>query len=273
MSSIKQMFTREKIAGLLGAISFIVLLLIILLFSFFTLANPSQELEGIPVMFGNIEDASGIEEAPMNEITPPVEQIITPKNLPSQTPLIAQNDEQSIVVKEQVNKEKEKEEREKRELLSEQKRKQEEVERKKREEEARVRAINKEMSGLFGENTSGNRGTTEGSGTQGVSTGNSTQGASSGLGGIGSFNLGGRSIGSGGLTQPRYTVDDYGTVVVNITVNPKGEVINTEIGRGTNTPSTILRSEAIKAAQSTKFNSINSANDQQGTITYKFNLN
>ena len=129
------------------------------------------------------------------------------------------------------------------------------------------------MSGLFGENTSGNRGTTEGSGTQGVSTGNSTQGASSGLGGIGSFNLGGRSIGSGGLTQPRYTVDDYGTVVVNITVNPKGEVINTEIGRGTNTPSTILRSEAIKAAQSTKFNSINSANDQQGTITYKFNLN
>ena len=45
-------------------------------FLYFTLANPAQELEGIPVMFGNIEDAGGYEEPPMNEITPPVE--VTP---------------------------------------------------------------------------------------------------------------------------------------------------------------------------------------------------
>ncbi len=273
MTNIEQLITREKIAGLIGAITFMILLLVILLFSFFTLANPSQELEGIPVMFGNVEDASGYEEAPMNEITPPVEEIKTPLNQPSQAPLIAQTEEQSIVVKEQINKEKEREEREKRELLAEQKRRQEEAERKRREEEARVRAINKQMSGLFGENTSGSRGTTEGEGTQGVSTGNATQGASSGTGGIGSYDLGGRSLGGGGLIQPRYTVDDYGTVVVNITVNPNGNVINAEIGRGTNTPSSTLRNEALKAARSTKFNTITSANNQQGTITYKFNLN
>ena len=272
MINIKQEITREKIAGLLGAITFMVLLLVILLFSFFTLANPSQELEGIPVMFGNVEDASGYEEAPMNEVSPPVEDIKTPINAPSESPLITQSDQQSIAVQEQKDIEKEREEQKKRELLAEQKRREAEAERKKREEEASRRAINQEMSGLFGENNT-SRGTTEGEGTQGVSTGNAAQGATSGVGGIGTYDLGGRSLGSGGLIQPRYTVDDYGTVVVTIIVNPNGNVISAEIGRGTNTPSTTLRNEAIKAARNTKFNAINSANNQQGTITYKFNLN
>lgn len=128
------------------------------------------------------------------------------------------------------------------------------------------------MSGLFGEN-SGSRGETQGTGTQGISTGNATQGSSSGIGGIGTYDLGGRSLGSGGLAQPGYSVNDYGTVVVNITVDPQGNVIHTEIGRGTNTPNTTLRNEAMRAAKRTRFNAINSSNNQQGTITYRFNLN
>jgi len=68
-------------------------------------------------------------------------------------------------------------------------------------------------------------------------------------------------------------VNDYGTVVVNITVDPAGNVIHAEIGRGTNTPSATLLKEALRAAKITKFNAINSTNNQQGTITYKFNLN
>ncbi len=128
------------------------------------------------------------------------------------------------------------------------------------------------MSGLFGESAD-SRGNTEGSGTQGVSTGNATQGSPTGTGGIGSYDLGGRSLGSGGLVQPRYSVNDYGTVVVNITVDPGGNVINAEIGRGTNTPNAALRNEALRAAKNTKFNAITSPNNQQGTITYRFNLN
>ncbi|MFA5462743.1 MAG: energy transducer TonB [Dysgonamonadaceae bacterium] len=266
------MITKEEITGVVGAAIFMILLLIILLFSFFSLASPPQDLGGIPVMFGNVEDASGYEEAPLREPTPPVQEIERPQNIPAQPSLITQSDEPSISVTEQKNREKEEEERKNQALLAEQRRQQEEAERKKREEEARSRAINREMSGLFGDNTSASRGTTEGEGTQGVSTGNASQGATSGVGGIGSYNLDGRSLGRGGLTQPRYTVDDYGTVVVNITVDPSGNVIDAEIGRGTNTPSSTLRNEAIKAARSTKFNSINSANNQQGIITYKFNL-
>ena len=51
------MIAREKIGGISGTIIFGILLLLILLFSYFTMATPSQELEGIPVMFGTEENA------------------------------------------------------------------------------------------------------------------------------------------------------------------------------------------------------------------------
>lgn len=258
--------TREKISGAIGTAIFMVLLLLILLFSYFTIASPPQELEGIPVMFGSVEDAFGNIESPMTEVTPtPIQSPAIPEYAPDE-PLITQNTEPTIDVAAQREEERRKAQAE------EQRRAQEEAARRQREEEARKREINQQMSGLFGENAQ-SRGNTEGSGTQGVSTGNASQGAPSGSGGIGSYDLGGRSLGSGGLVQPRYTVNDYGTVVVNITVDPAGNVIHTEIGRGTNTPSTTLRNEALRAARNTKFNAINSANNQQGTITYRFNLN
>jgi TonB family protein len=256
---------KEKIGGIIGTIIFSGLLLIILLFSYFTITLPSQELEGIPVMFGTEENAGGSTEPMMTETsdisTPPI-----PTHDP-ESPLITQNDEPSIDVKAQ------REEEQRQARLAEQRRLEEEAAKRKREEEARRKEINRQMSGLFGENASGSRGNTEGAGTQGVSTGNAAQGAPKGIGGIGTYDLSGRSLGPGGLVQPRYTVNDYGTVVVNITVDPAGNVIHAEIGRGTNTPSPTLREEALRAARSTKFNAIQSGNNQQGTITYKFNLN
>ena len=259
------MITREKIAGIVGTAIFTVLLFLILYFSVFTFSLPPEELEGIPVMFGTTEDAFGMYDPPMNEIIPtPTQSPEVPPYSPDE-PLITQTTEPTIDVEAQL------EEERRQERLAEEKRQQELAEQRRR-EEARSREINQQMSGLFGEG-SGSRGNTEGEGTQGVSTGNATQGATGGIGGIGSYDLGGRSLGRGGLVQPSYTVNDYGTVVVNITVDPAGNVILAEIGRGTNTPSTSLRSEALRAARNTKFNAINSANNQQGTITYRFNLN
>lgn len=260
------MITREKIGGIIGTVIFTILLFLILLFSVFTLSFPPEELEGIPVMFGTTEDAFGIAEPPITEVTPtPTPSPEIPPYSPTE-PLITQTTEPTIDV------EAEREEERRKEQLAAERRAQEEAERRRREEEARKREINRQMSGLFGE-SSGSRGNTEGEGTQGVSTGNATQGSPTGTGGIGSYDLGGRSLGSGGLAQPNYTVNDYGTVVVNITVDPAGNVIHAEIGRGTNTPSATLREEALRAARRTKFNAINSANNQQGTITYRFNLN
>ncbi|MBK5195772.1 MAG: energy transducer TonB, partial [Proteiniphilum sp.] len=195
----------------------------------------------------------------------PTQSPAIPEYAPNE-PLITQTTEPTIDVEAQRE-----EERRRAQLVAEQ-RAREEAERRRREEEARRSEINQQMSGLFGESAE-SRGNTEGTGTQGVTTGNATQGSPTGNGGIGSYNLGGRSVGSGGLVQPRYTVNDEGTVVVNITVDPSGNVILAEIGRGTNLPNATLRKEALNAAKKTKFNAINSANNQQGTITYKFNLN
>lgn len=256
--------TREEIGGIIGTTLFAVLLLLLLLFTFFNLSLPPQQLEGFPVMFGTTEDAFGIVESPMNEVTPAPTIPEVPVPAPDQ-PLITQTTEPTIDVEAQ------REEERRQAQLAEERRKQELAEQRRREEEARRREINQQMSGLFGESTE-SRGNTEGTGTQGVTSGNASQGSPSGTGGIGSYDLGGRSLGSGGLVQPSYTVNDYGTVVVNITVDPAGNVILAEIGRGTNTPSTSLRNEALRAARSTKFNAINSANNQQGTITYRFNL-
>ena len=269
------MITKEEIAGMIGAAIFMVLLLVILLFSYFTLASPLEDLGGIPVMFGSMEDAGGHEEAPMVDITPQqVEEIPVPENIPAETPLIAQADEPSIIVEEQKRIEQEERERQEKLRREEEQRRRAEAERRRREEEeAKKREISKQMSGLFGENTNANRGETKGDGTQGVSTGSSDQGAESGKGGIGSYDLGGRSVGSGGLKQPKYIVDESGTVVVNITVDPNGNVIAAEVGQGTNTGNSSLRQESIKAARNTKFNAISTPNNQQGTITYKFILN
>ncbi len=257
--------TREKIGGIAGTIIFTILLLLILLFSYFTLTTPPEELEGIPVMFGNVEDASGVAEPPMQQLTPlPAQQPESPISSPEE-PLITQTSEPTIDIAAQ----REEAERQARRVAEQRAR--EEAERRRREEEARRREINQQMSGLFGESAE-SRGNSEGSGTQGVTTGNATQGSPTGTGGIGSYDLGGRSLGSGGLVQPRYTVNDEGTVVIDITVDPSGNVIRAEIGRGTNTPNATLRNEAMRAARSTRFNAITSMNNQQGTITYRFRL-
>ena len=274
--------TREEFGGIVGTAIFAVLLLLILLFSYFTIIAPPDELEGIPVMFGNVDNSFGAIEPPMNEIvpTPPIESPQIPRPSP-EPPLITQDNEPTIDVAAQRE-----EERRKAQQLAEQQRlaqakleqerieraQQEEIARKQREEDRKRREINQQMGGLFGE-SAGSRGETEGVGTQGVSTGNDSKGAASGSGGIGTYDLGGRSLGSGGLVQPGYSVNDYGVVVVNITVDPQGNVINAEIGQGTNTPNSTLREEARKAALRTKFNSISSVNSQKGTITYRFNLN
>ena len=116
------------------------------------------------------------------------------------------------------------------------------------------------------------KGTSKGKGVQGKPTGNSNMGALNGAGGYGSFNLNGRSLGPGGLPRPVYNVQDEGRVVVAITVNPQGKVVNTSIHPMTHTVNPSLRKAAIDAAKKARFNTVSGLNNQTGTITYTFNL-
>ena len=72
-------------------------------------------------------------------------------------------------------------------------------------------AISNKVAGAFGIGSQeGNRQGDTGSGTgnQGSPFGNSDHGANEGVGGYGSFNLNGRSIGAGGLPRPAYTIQE-----------------------------------------------------------------
>ena len=283
---------KDKIIGLGATIGFH--LLIILALIFYTLdltpmARTAEDLEGVPVMFGNVPDAFGddepfgrgngdvgAEEATSPNVVedpiPMVENTATktkPAVSNTKEAPVTQNLEETVAIKETKRKAEEKKQQE-----ADERRKKAEADRVAQQEAAKKGQINNQMAGLFGNGTgSGSRGNTEGTGTQGVPTGNASYGKTSGVGGWGSFDLGGRSLGSGGLIKPNYSVDDYGTVVVDILVNAKGDVVEATIGKGTNTPNTNLRNEALRAAKRTKFNTVSSVTNQKGTITYKFNLN
>lgn len=85
------------------------------------------------------------------------------------------------------------------------------------------------------------------------------------------FSLGRRTI----LTRPtiQSTTQAEGTVVVDITVDKTGKVIDANPnGRGSNTNNPALKSEAAKLALATKFNSDDNFEEQRGTITIIFSF-
>lgn len=268
--------------------------ILVILFLFITLSvtktKPAEELMGIPVMFGNVDDAFGNNE-PLGQGTTTGKGVENTAKIEMENPLplekskaekaskpiensketlATQNQEQTIAVQEaekKINAQKVKEAEEQKQIA--------EKERLARQEAERKAKINQQMAGLFGDGekgVQGSRGETHGTGTQGVQTGNASYGATSGIGGWGSFKLDGRSLGKGGLIKPAYNVNDYGIVVVDIIVDPKGNVVEAVIGRGGNTTSTVLKNEALKAAKKTKFNETDKVINQRGSITYKFEL-
>lgn len=283
---------KDKMIGMAGTAGFHLLIILSLLFLYL---KPSiniqklEELEGVPVMFGNVADAGGDDEpfgrgngnvgakeaTSPNVVEDPIPMVentskaVKPTVNNTEKAPVTQDFEETVAIKEAKRKAEEKKQKE-----AEETRKKAETERIAQQEAAKKGQINNQMAGLFGNGTgSGSRGEGEGTGTQGVPTGNASHGKTSGVGGWGSFDLGGRSLGSGGLVKPSYSENDYGTVVVDIVVNAKGDVVEATIGKGTNTPNTNLRNDALRAAKRTKFNEVSAVINQKGTITYKFNLN
>ncbi len=272
-------FTKDDIYSAVGTVLFHLVILLVLWYTVLRTVVPEED-GGILVNFGNVDSAAGTfepeftgHELPQETTTPPPP---TPEPI-AEEELVTQDIEESVTLadakkQEEERKRKEEEERKRRE---EEQRRREEAERKRLAEEQRKReeAISNRVAGAFGAGStaSASQGDAEsGTGNQGSPFGNADQGANEGIGGYGSFNLNGRSIGAGGLPRPAYTVQEEGRIVINITVDPKGNVIFAEVGRGTNIDNASMRKSAIDAAKKAKFNSINGANNQSGTITYVY---
>ena len=279
---------KNKITGLIGTAVLHILLLILLLV--IAIRRPqAQEEGGVPVMLGNTELSQGNADPYtltdvdiMNEPEVPAPDVSEPEMVsPVETKeeIITQTEEETVTVpkkepkreipKKETVKPKEKTEAEKRAEAE-----KAEAEKKAAAERAAAEAAAKKIAGAFGKGTQmGNKGTgTTGFGLEGSPTGNSSEGKSSGVGGYGTFDLNGRSLGSGGLPMPVYNVQDEGRVVVTITVNPAGQVISTSINKRTNTVNASLRKAAEEAARKARFNQVDGVNNQTGTITYYFKL-
>lgn len=254
--------TKSQIQGAVATLAVHAVAVVLLLL--LVMRTPQLEAEsGIPVMLGNTELAQGhtesyqftevssvksdvpnIENAPQTQPKPQVEE-----------PLITQPDEPTIEMPTP-----------------------EEIEAQKRAEAERLAAerVAQQMASAFGKGFEmGSKGTAEeaaAEGTQGTQEGVSGADKVVGIGVQGTFDLNGRSISGSGLPVPVNTVQDEGRVVVNITVNPAGQVIATSINRRTNTVNPDLRKAAEDAAKRARFNKIDGVDEAHGTITYYFKL-
>lgn len=273
---------KGEYIGMLGALLVHVAIIALLILVSFTLPN-NQDEGGVPVMMGDVDASLGnYDPSTMVDV-----DVLPPEDVPEvvesqetvEQEMITQTEEETVVIKPKVEPKKEKPEVVKKpektaaEKAAEAKKLVEE--KAERERKAAAEAAAKRVSGAFGKGAQmdGSKGTANsGTGVEGSKDGDSSSGAKTGAGGYGTFDLGGRSIGEGGLPRPVYNVQEEGRVVVSITVNPAGHVIATSINRQTNTVNTALRKAAEDAAKRARFNAVEGVNNQTGTITYYFNL-
>lgn len=270
---------KGEYIGALGALLVHVVLFALLILVSFAAQRSDESAGGVPVMLGNVDEASGFDDPSLVDvdILPEEPQVAAQPEEPTEQDLITQAEEETVILKpkevkkpKEITKKPEKTEAEKaaevRKLAE---------ERAERERKEAAEAAAKRVANSFGKGTQlgGNRGSSaSGTGVEGSRDGNSSTGQKTGVGGYGTFNLGGRSLGTGSLPRPAYDVQEEGRVVVNITVNPNGAVIATSINPQTNTVNTALRKSAEEAAKRALFNTVEGVNNQTGTITYYFKL-
>lgn len=123
----------------------------------------------------------------------------------------------------------------------------------------------KATGGQGDDNQAGDKGKIDG--TMNGNYGNGGGGSGTGNG---KYNLAGRKALA--LPNPKYTCNEQGTVVVQITVDQNGKVIAAQPGaRGTTNSAQCLQDQARAAAMNARFDE--SDNDKQvGTIVYNFKL-
>jgi colicin import membrane protein len=286
--------TPEKVKSLVGTtLVYLGVFAILLLVGFKAPSTPQSE-EGILVNFGTDETGFGMIEpsppASKEEASAPA-PTVTVKNS-EEGPLITQNNEEAPAVKkvdpdaakkrlEKIEADKKRREEIEADRLVKQ---QEEIERKKIEAEQKRQSdiMNRTKNALANSKNSGTNSTSEGiaggTGNQGVPNGSvdsKNHGPGGGTGNSGnpvSYALEGRGVAK--LPLPNYKYQGGGRVVVEVTVDRSGKVIQAVAGRpGSTTLDDNLLKLAKDAAMQATFQVKGDAPIvQKGTITYNFIL-
>ena len=278
--------SKEKLIGVIATV-LLHALAVLLLYYLVLDPPPAPEEQGVEVMIMEIEpEEEELEEPEYQEIPNALADASAPADpapesqtdaapalpvdpAPVEDPINTQEIEKSVVVKKDKPKEPKKKQPLTPEMLEKQK---EEAERKKRErEEALARkAVNKDVSGSFGK---GNKMKNQKDGNDSGRTKGKTGGKAIDSGKGVSVRVGNRKLGAGGLIKPNYNKQAEGKVVVNVTVDPSGNVVSASINAGlSDTSNSGLRNAALAAAKKTKFNEIEGVDNETGTITYIFRL-
>ena len=268
-------FPSERGKGILGTTLIHVVLFAFLILVGFSVPPPQEMEEGILVNFGTDETGLGmIEPSPpavQEETSPPLPSNATVKT--KEDPLLTQNTEEAPEVK-KVDK-----------LLLEAERirkEQVEIERKRVAAEQRRQSdiMNRTKNALANSKNAGTNsageGVTGGPGNQGVTSGSvdsKVRGEGSGPGDKGiSYDLQGRGFQA--LPSPKYDYQGEGRVVVEVSVDRVGKVIQAVPGtKGSTTLDEYLLKVAKDAAMEARFETKPDAPAiQKGTITYNFIL-
>ena len=251
---------KSKRNGLFGTILFHVLLIVAFLFMGLTYQIPPPPEEGISINFGYMDQGSTeLEPEDKADIPEPVQEEIVEEQSTAEQEVVTQELVESPVVEKTEQKKKESEP-EKEEVI----------------EEKQPEVIKKALYTGKKKNKQKDQGNKEASGNQGEVEGDPIAKAYSG-GGIGTdgvaYQLGGRSPAF--KAKPLYKIQEEGKVVVIITVDRLGNVVNAIAGaKGSTTLNKYLLARAKEAALKTKFDPKQSApENQQGKIIYHFRLN
>ena len=253
---------KSKRKGIIGTILFHAFLLVAFLFMGLTYQDPPPSEEGISINFGFIDEGFGeIEPKDAEEVTEIVEEEIIEQQIESKEEIVTQSTlETPTLEKTEKKKKVVKKEELKEEIIKEKK------------PEVNKKAL---YPGSKKTKTS-SEGNKKGDGNQGSIDGNQNSEIYEG-GGIGkngtAYQLGGRKVEY--KEKPIYNLQVEGKVVVIITVDRLGNVINAIPGaKGSTTLNKQLLQRAKTAALKTKFDPKQTApTNQQGKIVYLFSLN
>lgn len=256
---------KSKMIGAAAAVAYIILWVVLMFVVNFTFAE-QETGEGILIDFGDTEMASGQNDPDDTDSAGQnTQQPAAPDTDPQD--MLTQDFEDAPEIPQQQNN-------------TPQTRQQPDNDRNQQPESAQQPAREVDQRALFPGRTSGSQSASEGPSDSGQGNQGAQEGApqgdhqGTGVGGGGtSFDLTGRSV-SGQLPYPSYDArNKEGRVIVTITVDPRGNVVNA-IYRpaGSTTNDSELVNAALRAARQSRFNAIEADNLQTGTITYNFRL-
>ena len=270
---------QAQIIGSIGTAVFVILLLLLLLLVKMrhNIIDPPVNQVEVEMDMGDLGGTfgDGADGTPAPEVTtPPVEPITapTPKPAPPAEPVMTQEDPSVVAARAEKKKA---EEKRRQELAAEKAAKAAEqariaaeqkaaAEKKAKEDKARALA-----AGAFGKGGTSTSGNGPGGGGTGSTPGNPL-GKGSGTSNGQSWSLSGRDL-VGSIPKPAYVGNQEGVIIITITVDKMGNVIGTDIGKGTTISDEALRNECKAKARKIKFNANSKLTGNQiGSITYRF---